>query len=177
MSCDNVVFFHLEYAAKSNAIVEFGAIEVSVETMSVMKTYQTLIKPKDSIVSTFDEQNGITRQALKNASKFIDNHKMIYKSLDGKTWIGDNITDIHIPRLMKAFRDIGKTPPRAKSTIDIRDMLKDNVELTRDQDMLREREHRSVANCHANLDVFMRCGAVLELEKILKEKMREPELK
>lgn len=101
-------------------IVEYGGIVVDSTNMRIMGTHQFYIKPPSWITSssTLPTKNTFFLRNIEHAKSFIEYAEIIYKIMDGHTWIGHNISNFDIPVLIKEYDRIGQNPPLPTRIID-----------------------------------------------------------
>ncbi|CAH8312565.1 unnamed protein product [Eruca vesicaria subsp. sativa] len=177
-----IAFFDVETTVPKRgerfAILEFGSILVCPKKLTELRSYTTLVQPKDlSLISSLSVRcNGISRSDVVLAPLFSDIADTVYDILHGRIWAGHNILRFDCARIREAFAEIGRQPPEPKGAIDSLGLLTQRFG-RRAGDMkmatlatyfgLGKQTHRSLDDVRMNLEVVKYCATVLFLESSL----------
>ncbi|VVB13630.1 unnamed protein product [Arabis nemorensis] len=183
-----IAFFDVETTVPKRgerfAILEFGSILVCPKKLTELRSYTTLVQPKDlSLISSLSVRcNGIKRDDVVLAPLFSDIAETVYNILHGRIWAGHNILRFDCARIREAFAEIGRTPPEPKGAIDSLALLTQKFG-RRAGDMkmatlatyfgLGKQTHRSLDDVRMNLEVLKYCATVLFLESSLPDVLVE----
>ncbi|GAV89203.1 RNase_T domain-containing protein [Cephalotus follicularis] len=178
-----IVFFDLETTVPSRAgdrflVLEFGAIVVCPQKLIELKSYNTLIRPKDLSVVTLRSSRceGITREAVANAPAFEEVADKIFSILNGRVWAGHNIQRFDCVRIKESFAEIGRPTPVPVGMIDSLGVLTGkfgrragNMKMASLASYfgLGHQKHRSLDDVRMNLEILKNCATVLFLESSL----------
>ncbi|XP_022740947.1 protein NEN4-like [Durio zibethinus] len=178
-----IVFFDLETTVPNRAgqrfwILEFGAIVVCPRKLIELKSFSTLIRPKElsAVPLRSSRCDGITREAVANAPEFEEVADKIFSLLNGRIWAGHNIQRFDCVRIKEAFAEIGRPAPVSVGTIDSLGVLTEkfgrragNMKMASLAAYfgLGQQKHRSLDDVRMNLEVVKHCATVLFLESSL----------
>ncbi|MCO5600935.1 hypothetical protein L7F22_055052 [Adiantum nelumboides] len=176
----HIVFFDVEtnvpgYLCRSYELLEFGAVVLDARGLAELRSFHTLIRPKD--LSCIDrrttECNTINTATVFNAPTFADVADDIYRLLHGHIWAGHNILKFDILRINEAFSKIGQPAPQPFGVIDTYPLLRrtfgkraGNYKLATLANYcgFGKQEHRSLADVRMNINVLRSCATMLFLE-------------
>ncbi|KAL1208242.1 Protein NEN3 [Cardamine amara subsp. amara] len=157
MGSDKYVFF--DFKVDSNGILEFGGIFVSSETLEYISQISSYVQ------TTRDSNDSPTPIWYRRGLTFLTIYGRVYRLLHGKIWIGHDIINSDVPRLIAACAEIGEAPPQPKYIIDTLDFLKSDTKLAR----LAERfgfgdpKHGSYKACEMNLNAIKQSWVAMSL--------------
>lgn len=176
----HIVFFDVETnvpgrMCRNYELLEFGAVVLDVRGLAELRSFHTLLRPKD--LSCIDQRtsdcNTITSATVAGAPSFAEVADDIYKLLHGHIWAGHNVLKFDILRVNEAFLKIGQPPPQPFGVIDTYPLLRKTFGKRAGNYKLAtlanycgfgKQEHRSIADVRMNIDVLRSCATMLFLE-------------
>ena len=107
-------------------IIEFAAVILDGRRLHEKEAFGTLLH-SDDISPLSIEHNGITAEMLSDAPKFADVADRVYAMLNGKIWMGHNISSFDNTILASAFVEIGRQPPLPMRILDTCNWIKNGL--------------------------------------------------
>ncbi|KAI3441127.1 Exonuclease domain-containing protein, partial [Psidium guajava] len=156
------------------SVLEFGAIVVCPRQLVELRSYCTLIRPRDitAVGTRSGRQGGITRDVVSGAPSFEEVVDKIFDILNGRIWAGHNIQRFDCVRIKEAFAEIGRDAPVPVGLIDSLGVLTEKfgrragnmkMETLAAYFGLGQQKHRSLDDVRMNLEVVKHCATVLFL--------------
>jgi hypothetical protein len=119
----HVVFFDLETtipvsSGEKRRILQFGAIEVEMETMFVLSRTSMYFALDAQVLDLGTRVHRSPQHVVNRSKPFRESAQRLYELLDRKIWGGHNIVAFDIPLLMNAFDDARMKRPECLGIID-----------------------------------------------------------
>ncbi|CAA7014330.1 unnamed protein product [Microthlaspi erraticum] len=150
---------------KTNGALQFSVKEITSDTLFEIASLAAPIRPGEDYFAKKPNS------WLIDANTFEELSARIYRSLNGKVWMGHDIVKVDIPNLMAEFARINQVPPKPTHVIDAVHFTNSGTELAIAALKLGlgRKGSGSIQACEKNLEAIKRCRFMvspLELVKV-----------